>query len=542
VCRVKNLTYFLLSFLCTILILSISSLSYSGTQYSWQTSPCKATGKEFVSSYRVQQLSPLDHWTIFEIDPVTGLNDGQNIRQDAFGWDNWRTSAAFWGGTSWVLQDSDIPRMKIGVVPMGYVSRSIPTGWQLTLPVCTNCIAPYVWDDEQQQCLVPCDTTLNDLLPDGSCLPKCPSPQFRGPSNLCYDPCPEGQVKIFDPERCQCIDGTKILINGECVDPPTCDDILAEAIALCHGQDWIETFECQDNGGGTIISAYTCKNPPVCPGQSVWSWETKKCEPIPCTSPQVWNPVLSKCEDPHICNPPKVWDFETEKCDYPDPGLCAPDEIRDAYGNCFSPMPVPDPENPDPNQPDPGTCPEGTTMDDEGDCRQDQPPNPDDPPDTDPDPNAEPIIKEDPDEEKDDGCPPGEVMTNDGCKPRNTGDKIGKQGFFGGKELSGKGVVTEQTWGFGEGTSQSINYGPIIDSVNAWEQTSIVRALDSMTIIANSLTSVGSAPRFEFEIFGHPLVVDLEIFNPLANVVRLLLTVFLYFALTMVIIRQWRML
>jgi len=421
-----------------------------------------------------------------------------------------------------------------------YVFMSYDAKVNVTATAC-SCDLPEIWDEITQTCK--CDLTVNDLF-IGNCIPKCdPSTYIRTPgTGTCVPPCSEGQVKIWDPERCECIDPALVLVDGNCVPPETCEDKLQEAILFCHGQEYIDTFNCESDSLGNLVSSYTCKPPPVCPGESVWSWETGKCEPIQCTAPQVWNPVLSKCEDPHICNPPKIWDFELEKCDYPEPVICAPDEMRDAYGNCFKPMPEPDPENPDPEQPDPGTCPDNTTMDENGDCRQDQPPNPDDPPGTDPDPNDDPVVKEDPEKEKDDLCPPGEVMTNDGCKPRAIEDKVGKQGFTDNKSVAGNGVESVKTWGYGEGTTQEINYGPLISSVNSWEQTSIVRAMDKLSTITDNLTRPGSAPVFEFSIGGKPLIINLAYLDPVVSSLRALLAIFLYFSLIMVVIRQWRML
>lgn len=354
--------------------------------------------------------------------------------------------------------------------------------------------------------------------------------------------CPAHAWYRNDPPGCICDDGYyKINGSSECsLPPPPCDTQLSYAQEQCGGSDKLKNFSCEQNindDDKTITydpSQYECY--PPCDSPKIWNSETKECSAPQCEEGKVWDDEQNSCVDPPPppeCEDGKVWNGES--CVDPPPPECPagykwdgsecvkdlpPDECGDGKvwnGNeCVDEKKPPEEEECQPGQEkvdgvckdidENHNCPSGQHWTGSG-CEKDSNTN---------------------------NCPSGTVWDGTECKPSDgTGeiiDIISKNKIT----LLGR-VQGEKKYGL-----KSYDLEPLQTAVENLESCEFIKGFKYLSNIADQLTSAGSAPIFNFQIYGETLTIDLSVFDNIASIIRTMISVLLWYGLIFVIVRQWR--
>jgi hypothetical protein len=125
----------------------------------------------------------------------------------------------------------------------------------------------------------------------------------------------------------------------------------------------------------------------------------------------------------------------------------------------------------------------------------------------------------------------------DNTNPDSNGNTSGtKTGYWGDAE---KPVISnaDHKWGV---EKRVLDLKPIFDLETEVKKTDIYKAISKVSEITGKLVAPGSAPVFTFPVLGNTLTIDMSILNPVADIFRGMLSVFIWFCLIFLLLKQWR--
>lgn len=88
--------------------------------------------------------------------------------------------------------------------------------------------------------------------------------------------------------------------------------------------------------------------------------------------------------------------------------------------------------------------------------------------------------------------------------------------------------------------AKSINFQNFNNALNGFAQGGPVRFFSDMTQVFQSIVATPAAPIFRLPLPGHTMVVDLSVFDPVAQISRIMLSIFALVALGFFLLKQWR--
>lgn len=377
--------------------------------------------------------------------------------------------------------------------------------------------------------------------PQGGC---CVAPQvWSMQENKCITPCPSGEIRLLDPVRCECQPPTVRKNDGTCGQPDDCENAAQQCVDNCGGDAReIEVMNCEVEGGVFTVNECQCKAHD-CEGDLVWSIEKQACDAPDCGENKEFNWGTQKCQWLPCEDTSQVRDKETGICaepEEPEEKGCPEGFTEDENGDCIENPETPCPEGQTRNEmgkcegPPADGCPEGETRNDQGDCVANKPDEGDCPEGYYKAVTGLCVQETAP-------CPEGQTRNQNGsCSTPEGTDKKGKVGYWKDK-LPAKPVPVVKAWGVPADTK--VDWQPVMQATNSFKNSDFVRGVGNVKTIVQQFVAPGNAPEFNFPMWGgNNINIDMSIFDPLAAMVRGMISLLMYCGTIWLVIKQWRLL
>jgi hypothetical protein len=345
----------------------------------------------------------------------------------------------------------------------------------------------------------------------------CPEGKFRDPSGECSE-CPSGNFTLQGVCIPFCTHGTGMPVgslyphdNGVCVPPPCTEDEIEQDADPMLGVKCVP--KCHTDRFNYITGL--CTEP--CPEGTYAETENSQCQDIPDCGPLMeWDSTRNLCVDKPSCGSNQIRNPDTGQCEC-DQGYA---ENPNNQTECIS-LQTEEQQKPDEeenNAPVGGNSNPGVIKE-----------NPDLPSNSVDQSQGTAENAHNPDSDGD-GNP-------DNTNPDSNGNTSGtKTGYWGDAE---KPVISnaDHKWGV---EKRVLDLKPIFDLETEVKKTDIYKAISKVSEITGKLVAPGSAPVFTFPVLGNTLTIDMSILNPVADIFRGMLSVFIWFCLIFLLLKQWR--
>ena len=480
--------------------------SYANT-YTYATSPCKVYQAQWTSAGGTwNDTSVWDYitlgstgWFTYSSKSSTGPVPYRQVQLASF----------YWNGSAWVNAGGTVQKTIDTRLLQTMVPNPVIVSNYTALPTSTCDECNQIKSLLETQCngaaLTDYTSWNQTTCTGGQCKEDCPSPSYWDSLHAkCVTPCPSGEFKAWDPERCVCDTGSVRLADGKCGPPPNCQDWLEAESAKCkYGvKDAKCDIQTTINEQGEEVLSYNenevvCNPPPTCDGGLVYDEVLETCVPPECAQGSTWSESLGRCL-PDIKEPPE----EGKKC--------ADGSDMPENGNC-----------PD-GTPTPQKCPDGSDRID-GKC---------------------------PDDETSDDCAPGQILNDLGkCvwpKPTKDdddpdiettpGEKTGQDSFFPSGSVSIK--VPIKSWGVKAPGTYDLE--PFLKAVEKLKESSLIKGMRQIKGYYASLIQESNPPAFSIPIGLYSMDIDLSVFDSMATAIRNFMKIMIFISFGFLILRQWK--